>query len=310
MLEALGAYNTALTRQLFNKLKARKFADLRKLILTDHFFFLTALLAGAVLAILLLSRLLIFCLENHHEATYGLFLGLIVFSIPIPYRLLSRKTLPAMFWMVVGIGLTLLISLQVDPAAKLLEKSRHYQLIFEGGQTLGFLGYGFLQYVSVFLVGMLAISAMVLPGISGSFVLLVFGMYYQVIAAISRIQNAYPEDLIFLGVFALGNMCGLVIFVRLFNYLYKRFQDQTIFFLIGLMVGSLYALWPFKTFQIVDIYAKVNNGIALVPDYKVYGNSVRLWEGIQELVPVLAMFLIGAALMLYFNQRDKNLGKS
>jgi len=310
LLDALGAYDAPLAGQIYKKLKTRQFTDLRKLILTDQFYFLAALGAGAVLAILLLSRLLKYCLENHYEATYGLFLGLIVFSIPIPYRLLNRKSVPAMFWMVVGIGLTLLISVQVDPAVKLLEKSHYYQMILEGGQALGLLDYGLSQYVSVFFVGMLAISAMVLPGISGSFILLVFGMYYQVISAISRIQNGYPEDLMFLGVFAAGNLCGLVVFVRLFNYLYKRFQDQTIFFLIGLMVGSLYALWPFKAFQITDIYIKINDGIALVHGYKAYGNTVRLWDGIQELVPVVSTFLLGAALMFFFSRRDKPAAKS
>ena len=193
----------------------------------------------------------------------------------------------------------------MDPSAKLLEKSRHYQLFLEGAQTGPIISYAVAEYVSIFFVGILAISAMVLPGISGSFVLLLCGYYYPVISAISRLRHFYPEDIIYLSVFAAGNLVGLLVFVRIFSVLFKRFRDQTIFFLVGLMVGSLYALWPFKAYQLVDLYTKSNSSIVLISGYKLYGNSLIWWNGLGELVPVLLTFALGCIVMLIFNRYDK-----
>lgn len=305
LIQALGVYDAGFVKEALTRLKYRQLKSLKMLVLTDHFYFLVWLTLGSGLSILLLSQVIKYCLESHYEATYGFFFGLIVFSIPIPYRMLERKTPKTALWCLIGIGLTLLISIQVDPSVKLLEKSRHYQLILEGSREAALAGFALGEYLSVFLVGMMAISAMVLPGISGSFVLLLFGKYYQVIATISRLRHAYPEDILFLVVFGMGILAGLVVFVKLFNYVYGRFKDQTIFFLVGLMLGSLYALWPFKEYQVADLYMKINNAIVNVPGCKVYGNSLRLWGRPEDLVPVFATFLVGSAIMLFFNRYEK-----
>lgn len=305
LLNALDAYDKKFFRELLAWLKLPKTGTLKKLVLTDDFFFLSWLAAGAVLSIVGLSQVLKYCLEHQYEPTYGFFLGLIVFSIPIPYRLLSSKRPGCALWFLVGVGLTLLISILVDPSGKLIEKSRHYQMILEGSAAATAISYGAAEYVFAFFVAMLAISAMVLPGISGSFVLLLFGLYYPVISAISRIQHFYPEDVIFLSILAAGSLAGLIVFVKLFNYLFQTYRNQTIFFLIGLMVGSLYALWPFKEFQLVDLYMKVNGGIVSMPQYKVYGNSLRLWQGMAELIPTFVCFSIGALLMIIFSRYEK-----
>jgi putative membrane protein len=104
-----------------------------------------------------------------------------------------------------------------------------------------------------------------------------------------------------------GCLVGLAIFVRLFNYLFIRFKNQTIFFLIGLMVGSLYALWPFKSYQLEDLYIKANGGISQIADYKLYGNRLILWEGIDALIPVVGTFIVGAVVMVFFNRYEKKL---
>ena len=189
----------------------------------------------------------------------------------------------------------------------MLEKSRHYQSILDGVQNGATISYGFTEYLSIFFVGILAISAMVLPGISGSFVLLICGDYYPVITAITRLRHVYPEDIFYLTAFALGDIVGLLIFVRVFNYVFERFKDQTIFFLIGLMVGSLYALWPFKNYRLVDLYVKANEGIIQIHNYKLYGNHPTWWGGIGELVPVFIAFAIGGLVMLFFNRYEKKI---
>jgi putative membrane protein len=93
-----------------------------------------------------------------------------------------------------------------------------------------------------FTAGAVAISAMILPGISGSFMLLLMGVYFDVLACITGRQ------LIPLGVFALGCLVGLLVFTRILNFLLERWHDVTIAFLLGLVMGSLYAIWPFKSF--------------------------------------------------------------
>lgn len=305
LLEALGSYNARFAKEFLSWFRRPGWRTFKALVFTNHFYFLSQLLIGALVAILFLSQGIKYSLENYYSVTYGFFLGLILFSIPIPYRLLENKRLAAATWLLVGICLTLLVSVQVDPSAKLLEKSKHYQLILDGAQVGSVLSYGVGEYLSIFFIGILAISAMVLPGVSGSFVLLLCGDYYAVIAAVSRIRHFYMEDLFYLGAFGVGNLLGLVIFVRLLNFVFARFKDQTIFFLLGLMVGSLYALWPFKKYQLIDLYMKSNQGIVLVPDYKLYTNSLTWWNGIGDLMPVLLTFALGGAIMQFFNRYEK-----
>jgi putative membrane protein len=310
LLEALGSYNASYAKTVLSWFKQPGWPAFKTLVFTAHFRFLSTLLIGAVGAILLLSQGLKFSLENYYSATYGFFLGLILCSIPIPYRLLESKRPTAAVWLIVGVCLTLFISIQVDPSTNLLEKSRHYQLVLEGARTGSAVSYAAAEYASIFFVGILAISAMVLPGISGSFVLLLSGDYYPVIAAISRVRHFYMEDIFYLCVFAAGNLVGLLVFVRIFNFLFARFKDQTIFLLIGLMVGSLYALWPFKEYQLVDLYMKSNSGVVLIPGYRLYGNHLTWWTGTGELATVLLTFVLGCVVMLLFNRYDKGKGSS
>jgi len=93
-----------------------------------------------------------------------------------------------------------------------------------------------------FIAGAVAISAMILPGISGSFMLLLMGVYFDVLACITGRQ------FLMLAVFAAGCGLGLVLFTRLLKRLLDRFADVTMAFLLGLVLGSLYAIWPFKSF--------------------------------------------------------------
>jgi putative membrane protein len=100
--------------------------------------------------------------------------------------------------------------------------------------------------IVLFLIaGAVAISAMILPGISGSFVLLLMGVYFDVLACINE------RNFALLGIFALGCLIGMAVFSRLINFALERFHDATLAFLSGLVLGSLYAIWPFKSFAVV-----------------------------------------------------------
>jgi len=300
LLKAIGDYDAGFFKTCLVLAKKKEVKKIQKLIFTENFFFLLKLLVGALISLVLLSKLFKFLLENQYEITYGFFLGLIVFSIYIPYKLLDSKRLKYFIWLFVGLGITLFISANVDPSIKMLEKSLYYKNILDGVVAASGAGYSILEYMGTFCVGMLAISAMALPGISGSFVLLLFGKYYQVISSLSRLQKFYIEDFAFISVFSAGCLVGLVVFVKLFNFVYNRFKDQTILFLIGLMCGSVYALWPFKKYQFVDLYIKINKVIFKVPNYKIYSNNLKLYDNFQQLWPVLSSFAAGALIMLFF----------
>ena len=89
-----------------------------------------------------------------------------------------------------------------------------------------------------FLAGSIAISAMILPGISGSFILVLLGMYTEVLGAVN------DRDVASLGIFALGCVIGLALFSTLLSWLLERYHNWVIAAMIGLMLGSTRVLWP------------------------------------------------------------------
>ena len=178
---------------------------------------LLVLAVGAAGAILASSRLIAWLLDAHLAPTLAFFVGLLIPSILVPFRLLKRRSWPEVLACLVGtaglVGLTFL-----QPASA------------EAG--LGLAG--------LFIAGAIAVSAMILPGVSGSFMLMIMGEYRTVLQAINDLDVAR------LGVFALGCLAGIAAFVRLLNFLLERLHSVTMAFLIGLIFGSLWVLWPFK----------------------------------------------------------------
>ncbi|MGP3363019.1 DUF368 domain-containing protein, partial [Escherichia coli] len=96
------------------------------------------------------------------------------------------------------------------------------------------------SYTMVFFSGMIAICAMILPGISGSFLLLMLGMYGFVLSAIKSLEFAV------IIVFAAGALIGLLSFSKILNYLLNHVRSMTLSFLTGVMLGALVKVWPWK----------------------------------------------------------------
>ena len=94
---------------------------------------------------------------------------------------------------------------------------------------------------------MLAISAMILPGISGSFILVLLGMYKTLIAAVA------DRNWMTLLIFICGAIIGLLVFSRIIKLVLSRFYNITLFFLSGLMIGSLVKVWPWKSPELLNI---------------------------------------------------------
>ena len=177
--------------------------------------FLLALFSGVLISIFSLAKLISLALENYPILVWGFFFGLILAStVPIARSVASWRW-PSWVALLLGIALAILVS-EMRPTEVL---ATPYTLFFSGA---------------------LAICAMILPGISGSFILLMIGIYPQVIAAVHQVQ---VSALVW---FAAGAGCGLLLFSRLLSWLMHRFPSITLSFLVGVLLGSLKIVWPWK----------------------------------------------------------------
>lgn len=184
-------------------------------------------IVGMVLAVLILTSLF----EKHIYAVSSVFIGFIVFSIPLIVKE-EKKTLKGKYqnliFTLLGIIAVVLITYlnPVTGDANAVDVSKLS------------MGLGFY----VFVVAMIAISAMVLPGISGSTLLLIFGLYVPIISAIKELLHLNFDYLPVLIVFGLGVLTGILMVVRFIKLALKKYRSQSIYCILGLMVGSIYAI--------------------------------------------------------------------
>lgn len=247
------------------RLKKRAFTEAGEELRRIDFSFLALLGIGAIVALLLTSKLIVYLLNDHHDATYGFFSGLILTSILIPARMLKRFAVKELIVLLIAVAL--ILSLSLGMGEKQLERVAYKTGDAAAMDNRAESATGFPTYWELglfFASGALAISAMILPGISGSFLMLALGVYFPLLTAINTLIEGVPkllkgvlsqpmlESLLILSVAAIGCLFGLLAFTRLLNYLLERYRNLTIAFLIGLMVGSLYGLWPFREFAMVD----------------------------------------------------------
>ncbi len=220
LLVAIRSFDLALLRLL----AARRFRDA-----ADHIdiVFLIPLGAGILGAILFFTRIISLpqLIRDHPEQIYALFFGLIVGSIVVLLRMLGPMRWQDMMGLVVGTLFGLLVVTVVP---------------FETPDDAWF----------IFLSGALAICAMILPGISGSFILLLLRKYEHVFNAIGHFDFAVILP------FALGAVSGLMLFSRLLVWMLEHHYRVTLTTIIGMLVGSLWLLWPFQARSYEIIRAK------------------------------------------------------
>jgi putative membrane protein len=202
---------------------------------------LIALLVGILAAVATLSSLIERLLEEQTIAMAGLFFGLVVGTIWIAWHLLDRVDATAIGLIaVVGIVMFLLLGLREDTE------------VAEGAEEI------VTQPIWVFaLAGAIAICAMILPGISGSFILVLLGMYTEVLGAVN------DRDFAALGAFVAGCIIGLALFSTLLNHLLQQYRNQMIAAMIGLMVGSMRVLWPWPNGTFTTTLAAPSGDVAL-----------------------------------------------
>lgn len=192
--------------------------------------FLTKILCGWGIGFIISALVLGNIFEAHIYSISSLFLGFIIFAIPIIIKeekeSLKGKYLNIIF-MILGIGIVVLIAF-LNPASS-----------GEGIKVdASSLNIGLIVYV--FVSAMIAICAMVLPGISGSTLLLIFGLYMPIMTAIKEILHLNFAYLPILVIFGLGVITGILTTIKLIKKSLEKYRSQTIYFILGLMIGSIY----------------------------------------------------------------------
>ena len=203
--------------------------------------FLLTVFGGILSSILLLSRILEWLIENEPLALWSFFFGLLVASILYLVKSELSLSILNILYLAVGAVISYLVT----------------QL--NSGENQSNLWY-------LFLSGFIGISAMILPGLSGAFILVIMGVYQTILSNIRVAQDLvvnfdktkFVQTASILGVFILGIFVGLKVFSKILSWLLKRYPERSIAVLIGLMIGALHKVWPWQntlTNSIKETYA-------------------------------------------------------
>lgn len=215
LLDGIKSFNLDLVRKLLK-------LDIKGAMEQVPWQFLGTLGAGIVITFLLLANLVTWLLENEPQYLFAFFFGLILASIIAIAVHITHWNTQTIIALIVGTAIALLI-VTLRPA-----------------------GIEDHSYPTLFFSGAIAIMAMILPGISGSFILLLLGQYEYVLNQIKAF-NLPPVIAV-----ALGCAVGLVVFVRFLSWLLKTYHQPTIAALTGFMIGSLWKIWPFREAVQID----------------------------------------------------------
>lgn len=238
------------------------------------FKFIIPLVSGLFLAILSLAKIVSYLLNNHPAYIWSFFFGLVVASVII----ISRKI---KVW------------------------SNRKVFVFIITSLLAFYLVGLVPVTTpntlpmIFLSGAFAICAMILPGISGSLLLVVMGKYEQIL------HSLIDKDILVISVFGLGTIVGLSLFSRLLSWLLKKYYNMTLVGLMGFMFGSLRKVWPWKE---VTSYRINSKGL------EVPLTEINVFPGFDiAFIYTILFFILGILFILYLSKiqsyKEKNNGQ-
>ena len=195
---------------------------------------------GAVLSILLMSKVISFCLDRFPAPTNLFFIGLIVGGIP----LLTRKVKGAKFNPINAFLLLLTFSIIMF-------------MTFSdgGGSNMDLSNVTFGKMILLFIVGMIAAGCMVIPGISGSFVLMLLGAYKPVISVIGDLTNFsnLGHNLSILIPFGIGVVVGIILIAKILEFLFNKYEVSTYYAILGFILASVIAL----AVTVIGVHASV-----------------------------------------------------
>ncbi|MCK5686839.1 DUF368 domain-containing protein, partial [bacterium] len=235
--------------------------------------FLISLGSGIVIAILSLAKIISWTLDKHAVLIWSFFFGLVLASIFTVSKRISAWNFRIFLSLAAGAILSYIIVGAVP---------------LQTPET----------FIFLFTSGMLSICAMILPGISGAYILVLFGKYHFILQAVNQ-RDIYP-----IMVVGLGAIIGLVSFTQVLGWLFKKYHDVTVAVLIGVMFGSLRKIWPWKLdiCWLLDgeknfvmkhgkrIVTEQNN---IIPEFMKNG-SINI-----EIIYAAALLLVGIAVVIW-----------
>ncbi len=258
LLDSIKSIDTTALQLLIS----RKFADFWSHINGK---FLLTLFSGIFLSILSLARLLHYVLNHHPIQLWSFFFGLIIISAILVTRQIKRWNIIIVFAGIFGIAVAWLITSATPSTTP-------------------------DNYFFVFLSGAIAICAMILPGISGSFILLILGKYEFIIGAVKDL------NILVILVFAIGCALGLLSFSRLVSWLLHKYHDATVAVLAGFMLGSLNKIWPWKE----TLSSRINSKGETVPllQQNLWPTEYMEQVGEPKIIEAILFFAVGILLII------------
>lgn len=239
--------------------------------------FLLAVLSGILISIFSLAKLISYLLDNYQMLVWAFFFGLIVGSTIFVGKKISKWNAITIIMFLAGTAIAYYITIATPATTP---------------KGLWF----------IFISGVIAICAMILPGISGSFILLLMGKYEYILNAVNELK------IIVLLVFGMGCAVGIVAFSNVIAWLFKKFYNGTLALLTGFMLGSLNKLWPWK--EVVE--SRLNSKGEMVPFIEKSIGPARFAEITSQetlMIPVLICVAAGLILIFVFEKFTNGLGE-
>ena len=259
------AFITGIYEELINSIKSVNIKAIKLLLSfkiaefwkTINGTFLVSVLLGIGISVFSLAKGLKYLLDNHPVLVWSFFFGLIVASAIYVAKSITKWNIATIVSGIAGIVIAYFITV-ITPA--------------EANTTYWF----------IFLSGAIAICAMILPGISGSFILVLLGMYKFILDAVGNLQIAV------ILVFLVGAAIGIITFSNVLSWLLKKYHNQTIAVLAGFMVGSLNKVWPWK--KITETFTDRHGEVKPLVE-------VNVLPGTYEQITGNNAFLVGAIIL-------------
>lgn len=248
--DIVGALNAVTEKETWKSLLHGRFREFWRLIKGD---FLVALLVGVLLSVFSLAKLVTWCLTYYPILTWAFFFGLIFASAVVMVRGIKDFRGADLIPSVIGLALGLVIC-TMSPT-----------------KTTDDIWF-------IFLCGAISICAMILPGISGSFILLVMGKYHYIMQAITDLN--WPVII----VFGVGCVVGILAFAKLLHWLLARWERPTMLVLLGFVFGSLVRVWPWYDGEAVAAAQLLRTGSVSPLDLQIPGAVIWCAVGIAAVV--------------------------
>jgi putative membrane protein len=232
--------------------------------------FLVVLLAGIGTSVVSLSRIIVFLLSNYPEMLWSFFFGLVVASALVVSRKITKWTIGVVIAGLIGTAIAYYITV-ASPA--------------ETPTSAWF----------IFLSGAIAICAMILPGISGSFILVLLGKYEYILNAVKDLSLSTIIT------FALGCIVGILSFSHILNWMLKRYFNVTVALLTGFMIGSLNKVWPWK--QVLTTYTTSKGELKPLLEQNVSPLNYLELTGKEPYLIACILLAVFGFVLVYFLER-------